>query len=58
MLNKLRLRLRALFRKAEMERELDEELRFHLEKEIEHNLARGMDPEEARHAALCSFGGV
>ena len=41
-----------------MERELDEELRFHLEKEIEQNLARGMSPEEARLAALRSFGGV
>jgi putative ABC transport system permease protein len=41
-----------------MERELDEELRFHLEKETEQNLTRGMNPEEARFAALHSFGGV
>ena len=58
MLNRLKLRLRGLFRKAAMERELDEELRFHLEKETEQNLARGMSPEEARYAALRSFGGV
>jgi putative ABC transport system permease protein len=58
MLNRLRLRLRALLRKAEMERELEEELRFHLEKEVEQNLARGMNAEEARLAALRSFGGV
>src|ERR1051325_11293790 len=58
MLNKLTLRLRALFRKTQMERELEEELRFHLEKEVEQNLARGMSPEEARLAALRSFGGV
>src|SRR5919205_95520 len=58
MLSRLRLRLRALLRKTEMERELDEELRFHLEKEIEQNQARGMSPEEARLAALRSFGGV
>src|ERR1051325_9396799 len=58
MLSRLRLGLRALFRKTEMERELDEELRFHLEKEVEQNLARGMSPEEARLAALRSFGGV
>lgn len=58
LLFKLKRRLRALFRKAEMERELDDELRFHLEKEIEQNLARGMDREEARWAALRSFGGV
>ncbi len=58
MLNRLKLRLRALFHKAEMERQLDEELRFHLEKEIEQNLTRGMSPEEARLAALRSFGGI
>ena len=58
MLNKLRLRIRALLFKSEMENELDEELRFHLEKEIEQNLARGMNPEAARLAALRSFGGV
>src|ERR1044072_5422876 len=58
MLNKLKLRLRALFHNTAMERELDEELRFHLEKEIEKNLACGMNAEEARLAALRSFGGV
>ena len=58
LLFKLKRRLRALFRKAEMERELDDELRFHLEKEIEQNLARGMSPDEARWTALRSFGGV
>jgi predicted permease len=55
---KLKKRLRALFRKAEMEQELDDELRFHLEKEIELNVARGMSADEARWAALRSFGGV
>jgi predicted permease len=58
MLNKLRLRLRALFFKSRMEEELDDEVRFHLEREIEENIARGMSPEEARLAALRSFGGV
>jgi predicted permease len=58
MLSRLRLRLRALFNKPEMERELGEELRFHLEKEIEQKLARGMSREQARLAALRSFGGV
>src|SRR5215831_10996742 len=58
MLNKLRLRLRALFFKPKMEEELDEEVRFHLEREVEENIARGMSPEEARFAALRSFGGV
>jgi putative ABC transport system permease protein len=58
MLNKLRLRLRALFFRSRMENELEEEVKFHLEKEVEQNIARGMGPEEARYAALRSFGGV
>jgi predicted permease len=58
MLNKLRLRLRALFFKSKMEEELDEEVRFHLEREIEERIARGMSPEEARLAAARSFGSV
>src|SRR5262245_25187273 len=58
MLNKLRLRLRALFFKSKMEDELQAELRFHLEREIEENIIRGMTPEEARYAAIRSFGGV
>ncbi len=33
MLSKLRTRLRALLRKSEMERELDEELRYHIEQQ-------------------------
>src|SRR5215468_8841777 len=58
MLNKLRLRLRALFFKSRLEEELDAEVRFHLEREIEENIARGMSPEEARYTALRSFGGI
>src|SRR5262247_4001617 len=58
MLNKLRLRLRALFLKSRMEDELQAELQFHLEREIEENIIRGMTPEEARSAAIRSFGGV
>src|SRR5262249_14375214 len=58
MLNKLRLRLRAIFFKPKMEDELEEEVRFHLEREIEENIVRGMTPEEARYAAIRSFGGV
>src|SRR5215475_8928712 len=56
--NKLKLRLRALFFKSKLEEELDEEVRFHLEREIEENIALGMTPEEARYTALRSFGGV
>lgn len=55
---RLKQRLRALFRKSEVEQELDDELRFHLEKETELNIARGLSAEEARWSALRSFGGV
>src|SRR5918993_2993924 len=50
--------LRALGAKGRAEQELDDELSFHLDKEIEENVRRGMSPEEARRAALRSFGGV
>jgi hypothetical protein len=50
--------LRALLRRRRFEEELDEEIRFHLEMEIAKNVARGMDPVEARSAAARSFGGV
>src|SRR5690348_102806 len=55
---KLPLRLRSVFRKKGVEDELSEELRFHLEKLIEENVAKGMSAEEARYAALREFGGV
>jgi predicted permease len=41
-----------------MERELDEELRYHLERDVEQNIEGGMSPEEARYAARRSFGGL
>jgi len=51
-------RLRGLFARRRLERELDDEVRFHLEMQIEDNLEAGMDPAEARYAALRSFGAV
>jgi putative ABC transport system permease protein len=50
--------LRALFHKNRTEQEMDDELRFHLEKQIEQNVARGMSAKEARYAALRQFGNV
>src|SRR5215831_3851673 len=58
MLTTLKVALRALLRKSEVERELDEELRYHIEQQVEQNVRLGMNPEEARQAALKSFGGV
>jgi putative ABC transport system permease protein len=57
-MDKLRLRLWSLFRRSRVERELDLELRLHLEQQIEENLARGMNPEEARHSARRTVGGL
>ena len=55
---KLPLRIRSLFHKAQLDHELSDELRFHLEKQIEENLAQGMTREEARYTALRELGGV
>ena len=46
------LRLRALFHRNRLDSELDEEIRDHLDRQIEFNLAGGMSPEEARLVAL------
>ena len=58
MLRRLFHRLRAQFRRGKIEREMDAETRFHLEMETAENVRRGMSEEEARRAALRSFGGV
>jgi predicted permease len=49
---------RSLFGSRRMEGELTEEIAFHIEKETEENIRRGMSPEEARRAAVVRFGGV
>ena len=54
----LRERLVALFRKGKVERELDEELRFHVEQEIQQHVRAGVGAEEARRLALRDFGGI
>src|SRR6266446_1408372 len=51
-------RIRSLFRRNAVERELEQELRFHLENQILENISAGMTPEEARHASTRAFGGV
>ena len=51
-------RCAALFRKRELDEELDEELRSHIDFAIEENLRRGMSEEDARRAALRNFGGL
>src|SRR5690242_4441229 len=52
------LRLRSLFRRRRVEQELDEELRYHLERKTEELLAQGMTPENARRAANRAMDGL
>ena len=54
----LRLRARALFKPAAVERELDDELAFHLECETRKLVTAGLGAEEARQRALARFGAV
>jgi len=58
LLRTISLRLRSLFRRRAADRELDSELRFHIEKQIAANIASGMTPVEARRQAFIEFGGV
>ena len=51
-LSVLRLRFRSLFFRTRVEQELDEELQYHLDRELEQNIAAGMTAEDARYAAL------
>ncbi|HUR59863.1 MAG TPA: ABC transporter permease [Opitutaceae bacterium] len=52
------VRFAGLFRRKRLEAEMNEEMRAHLDGLIERNLAKGMSPDEARYAALRTFGGV
>src|SRR2546427_4824242 len=54
----LLFRICGVARRSQIEKDLADELKFHLETEIEKNVAAGMNPEEARYAALRLFGGV
>ncbi len=51
-------RLRGLFLKRRLERELEEEIQAHLDLQIEDNQRQGMNPDEAKSVALRKFGGV
>jgi putative ABC transport system permease protein len=52
------LRLRTLFRRADVERDLDDELRFHVERQVAESIAQGMTPQAARQAALRDLRGI
>src|SRR5262245_61819582 len=52
------LRIRALIAPRRVERELDEELAFHIERETHKHIAAGLSPADARARALAGFGPV
>jgi putative ABC transport system permease protein len=51
-------RVRTIFRRASMERELEAELRFHLDMQTTEYVRQGVAPEAARRMAQQLFGGV
>ena len=51
-------RVTSLFQRRRLDADLEDELQAHLELAVQENLQRGMTAEEARTAALRSFGGV
>ena len=58
MLSDFFLRLRALFKRPTVEHELDEELRFHVDHQVEAYLNAGLDRDEAVRRAHLAFGGL
>src|SRR5579864_6998904 len=54
----VRVRLRLLFHPHQIDQEMKEELREHLEQQTQENVARGMSPQEARRSALLAMGGL
>jgi predicted permease len=55
---KIRLRVRSLLQRNRVDHELDAELRDHLERQIDYNVARGMSLSDARFAALRELGPI
>jgi hypothetical protein len=58
MWNDLLLRLRSLFRRKNVEAELDDELRFHFENQVSKLVQSGLTPAEAQRRARLEFGGI
>ena len=54
----LPLRLRSLFRRQQVEQDLEEELQYHLEQKIEEYRAKGLTPAQSRQAALRAMDGL
>ena len=55
-LERFRMATLMLFRRTKQAARLDAELQFHLDQQVQENMARGLSPEEAHYAALRTFG--
>ncbi len=55
---KIRLRLRSVFQRTKVDQELDEELQYHLDRQIDEAVSRGLTPDAARFAALAELGAI
>jgi predicted permease len=58
MMSEIRSRLRALFRRDSVESELNDELRFHFDQQVEKLTQAGVPADEARRRARLLFGGT
>ena len=58
LLSEVRYRLRAVFDRTSMERELDDEVQMHIERETEKYVRQGVPPREAARLARVAFGGL
>jgi predicted permease len=58
MLSDVILRLRAIFRRTAVDREMEEELQFHLDRQVEAYRRAGVDAAEARRRLRFEFGGL
>ena len=54
--HRLYVALRGLFGSSALDRELNEELQFHFDREVQANVESGMTPEQARRAASIAIG--
>jgi predicted permease len=55
-LERFRMAMLMLFRRQTASARLNDELQFHLEQQVKENIASGLNPDEARYAALRTFG--
>src|SRR6266699_6876584 len=55
---RIRRRLQGLFRKRQLDADMAEEMRAHIEMRTRENIEAGMSADEARYAAMRQFGWV